>query len=226
MHVDETEAALRQTLEDQRLSRSERRALQALFEGASDGDLARYRNLAFKIAKAELGSEKRLRHLLSWLEDVTKVLSPRRDDDAKAKAYFSPGDDPLRAIIGLFASASSSVDVCVFTITDDRISKAIAKAHRRGVSIRIISDNDKAYDRGSDIERLEHQGLAVRVDRTRHHMHHKYAIFDRELLLTGSYNWTRSACAHNHENVVLTSAPKLVSEFCDAFEGLWRKLKT
>ena len=224
MHVEQTERALRQTLEDQRLSRSERRALRALFAGAGAGDLARYRNLAFKIAKAELGEDKRLRNVLSWLEDVTKVLSPRQDDDAKARAYFSPGEGPLHTIVGLLSSASATVDICVFTITDDRISKAISKAHRRGIKIRIISDNDKAYDRGSDIDRLEKQGVAVRVDRSEHHMHHKYALFDRELLLTGSYNWTRSACAHNHENVIVTSTANLVGAFCDNFEALWRRL--
>ncbi|MCA9056002.1 MAG: endonuclease, partial [Planctomycetaceae bacterium] len=50
--------------------------------------------------------------------------------------------------------ARETVDVCVFTITDDRITRAILDAHRRRVRIRILSDDDKSGDLGSDVERL------------------------------------------------------------------------
>lgn len=219
------EEALRATLDDQRLSRGERRALGKLLHGAHDQQLAQYRNLAFKLARAELGDDKRVRNVLGWLEDVVKTLQPRVDDDVRANVYFSPGEQPLQAIINLLSGATGSADICVFTITDDRVSKAIVAAHKRGVAVRIITDNDKAYDRGSDVDRLHDKGIPVRVDRTDAHMHHKFAVFDREVLLTGSYNWTRSACRENHENVLVTSSPKLLAPYCDAFERLWGKLK-
>ena len=40
---------------------------------------------------------------------------------------------------------------------------------------------------------LAELGVAVRIDRSEHHMHHKFALFDDAILATGSYNWTRSA---------------------------------
>ena len=52
------------------------------------------------------------------------------------------------------------------------------------------------------VDVLEQQGLPIRVDRSDYHMHHKYAVFDGKLLLTGSYNWTRSAARNNEENFV------------------------
>ena len=55
-------------------------------------------------------------------------------------------------------------------------------------------------------------------------MHHKYAVFDRRCLLTGSYNWTRSAAKNNEENFIITYDPRLVSEFLAAFEELWDEL--
>ena len=65
---------------------------------------------------------------------------------AVAEAFFSPGDDCLRAITRLLANASRTADICVFTITDDRVSDAILDAHRRAVAVQIITDNAKAAD--------------------------------------------------------------------------------
>ena len=116
-----------------------------------------------------------------------------------------------------------TVDICVFTITDDRIVKAIEDAHRRDVKVRIISDNDKAMDLGSDIYRLKRMGVDVRTDQTSDHMHHKYALFDDASLLTGSYNWTRSASEVNEENFIVTNDRKLVSAFKNDFQRLWEE---
>jgi phosphatidylserine/phosphatidylglycerophosphate/cardiolipin synthase-like enzyme len=140
-----------------------------------------------------------------------------------AEACFSPRDDCPGRIIRLFDEAVTHIDVCVFTITDDRISAAILKAHARGVRLRIITDNDKTYDAGSDIRQLDLAGISVRVDRTPFHMHHKFAIFDSRLLVHGSYNWTRGAARDNQESIVVTNETRLIAAFGDEFERLWAR---
>jgi cardiolipin hydrolase len=141
-----------------------------------------------------------------------------------AEAYFSPGNGCLDAVRGFLQDADRTLDLCVFTITDDRISREIEAAHRRGVRLRILSDDDKAHDLGSDIERFERAGMTVRVDRSPHHMHHKFAIADGRRLLNGSYNWTRSAAQNNEENLIVTDEPRLVAAFAREFEALWARL--
>jgi len=150
-------------------------------------------------------------------------MSPQENRSRLVEAWFSPHDDCPGRIMNLFAEARSSADVCVFTITDDRISDALLAAHARGVRIRIISDNDKAHDCGSDIERFAAAGVAVRVDLTPFHMHHKFAIFDDRRLLHGSFNWTRGAARDNQENIVVTDEPRLITAFGREFERLWEK---
>jgi cardiolipin hydrolase len=54
-------------------------------------------------------------------------------------------------------------------------------------------------------------------------MHHKFALFDQRVLLTGSYNWTRAAARDNQENIVITGDPVLVDAFTNTFEDLWRR---
>ena len=52
-------------------------------------------------------------------------------------------------------------------------------------------------------------------------MHHKFAIFDRKQLMSGSYNWTRSAFLENQENIILTNELGLLRQFQDTFDALW-----
>lgn len=52
-------------------------------------------------------------------------------------------------------------------------------------------------------------------------MHHKFAIFDRKTLLTGSHNWTRSAARANQEKIVLSEDVRLVADFRGYFDRLW-----
>lgn len=139
-------------------------------------------------------------------------------------AFFSPGDSCLQAIQAGVAGAASSLKICVFTISDDRITQAILQARRRGVDVRILTDNEKLFDKGSDIRQLAAAGIPVRVDESANHMHHKFAIFDNRILLTGSYNWTRSAALYNHENLLVTDQPSLVKDFCGEFDRLWQEL--
>jgi len=217
---------LLQTLDDRRLSRSERRVLTALFAEHADDrdDLLFFRHRAFEIARQRArGADDR--QLISWLEEVIKALAAASDPALQAprlaEAHFSPGDRCLRRIVSLVGHARRTAEICVFTITDDRITRALLEAHRRGVALRIITDDDKLYDRGSDIEQLAGAGVPVRLDCSEHHMHHKFAVFDRELLVTGSYNWTRSAADHNEENIVVSNDTRLVQAFGDTFERLW-----
>lgn len=139
-----------------------------------------------------------------------------------SRVYFSPGDGCQLAILSELKHAESYVDICVFTISDDHIAKAIKACYRRGVDVRIITDDDKMNDRGSDIRELCKAGIPVRTDHSRSHMHHKFAIVDGHTLLTGSYNWTRSAYKYNHENLLVTFDPDALSQYADEFERLWR----
>jgi cardiolipin hydrolase len=138
------------------------------------------------------------------------------------KVAFSPGDDCRNLIISLIQSATVSLDVCVFTISDDKISRALLSAYSRGVNIRVISDNDKASDIGSDVEELYYGGIEVRTDCTEFHMHHKFLIADNKTVITGSYNWTRNAAMYNQENIISISHNEICQRFQFEFERLWK----
>lgn len=137
------------------------------------------------------------------------------------KVYFSPGYDCRDAIVKTIENARKSIDVCVFTISDNRIVDALLKKKDDYLKIRIITDNDKRFDRGSDIAFLARSGIDVKIDLTDAHMHHKFAVIDNEIVITGSYNWTRSAYENNHENIIVSDSDKLVKAFSGEFRRLW-----
>lgn len=53
-------------------------------------------------------------------------------------------------------------------------------------------------------------------------MHHKFVIIDKETVMNGSFNWTRSAITANNENVLITNNPEVVKPYMEEFEKLWR----
>ena len=238
MSARELEALLHKTLEDPRIPASTRRDIERVFaKGMLDqGEVTAFCAQAIVLARASL-RDARMRDTFAWVlrlagltqDEAAKpappapAKNPRETParEAASRACFSPGEDCLEAIRDEFAHARRRVDVCVFTITDDRIREAMLDAKRRGVAIRVISDNDKSMDEGSDVEPLRRAGIEVRVDETEAHMHHKFAVFDGARLLTGSYNWTRSAARYNQENVVITADASLVAAFAREFERLW-----
>ncbi|MEZ4389955.1 MAG: phospholipase D-like domain-containing protein [Polyangiales bacterium] len=223
MSTRELEALIERTLRDPRIPASTRQRVDAvLAHGPLDPEaLTVFCAQAVAIAQAAKSSAA-MRDALGWL---VKLADASRAAPA-SRACFSPGDDCLDLIREEFDRARHRADVCVFTITDDRIRSAMLGARRRGVRLRIISDNDKAGDEGSDVLALRDAGVETRVDDTDAHMHHKFAIFDDARLLTGSYNWTRSAANYNQENVVVTEDAALVESFSREFERLWASFST
>jgi len=142
------------------------------------------------------------------------------------KIYFSPGTDCLNAIIDAMRNARKTAKICVFTISDNRIGNAIIDMQMNGVDIQIISDNDKRFDKGNDIDYLFDKGIDIKLDTTSAHMHHKFAIFDDEVTITGSYNWTRSAETRNFENILVTDDKKVAKTYSKEFDKLWKVMET
>lgn len=222
MKIEEVDRILKSTLDDLKLSRGERQALKQVAADLDADKRAFLRNRAFVVAREALATES-APEIFEWIEDVIKALDlppePRTRSDMAV--HFSPGPACLDCIVELTNEARTSIDVCVFTITDDRVAGPILRAHKRGVAIRVISDNEKSLDEGSDIMRMKYAGIPVRIDVSEHHMHHKYAIFDRRTVITGSYNWTRSAAEFNRENIIMSSDPRMIEPFQKSFEELW-----
>ena len=210
-----------------RLSRSESKAFRDATNELKDDtqSLAFLRNTAFRIAESHITDHPKL--VLRWLERVDKIIDNTRRPHTSAPhleptVCFSPGDTCFQLIKQTLNAARIAIDICVFTITDDRVTELLINRHKRGIPIRLISDDDKSLDDGSDIRRLKRAGIPTRIDLTSNHMHHKFAVIDHKHLLTGSYNWTRGA-TRNHENLLLLHDRPIIKQYEITFKQLWNQ---
>lgn len=181
-------------------------------------DYMRIRSKVFDLAKAQGVSS------LEWLEDAMKILDKAKAITYTSVAYFSPQNSGRDELKQSLMEAKRSIWVCVFTISDNDLSRALIDRHKAGLEVKIITDDEKIHDKGSDILLMKEEGIPVKVDDSRHHMHHKFAMIDGETFVNGSYNWTRSADIYNNENLILTRDEALVAAFTKEFERLWREL--
>ena len=225
MEFDALDRSLRESAQDFTLDAGEKLELRELGQQLDAGRIRFLRNRAFDIAREAMrGEPGATLEVLRWLEQVVKTLDAA-DEAAPvvSSAYFSPGDTCLRRLCDLMRGCRDTLDICVFTIADDRLTEAILDCHARGVQVRVVSDNDKQHDSGSDIDRLRARGVQVRVDDAPSHMHHKFALFDGRVLANGSFNWTRSATRDNDENLVVSDDANLVRVFGLQFGKLWQQ---
>ena len=114
MNPAELIEALQSTLEDFRVSRSERRALKLLIDQTADtpNELAVLRSNAFELARKEIekgdltaGSAK---DILDWLEEVNKLLvDVPKSNSVQSEAVFSSQEDCAKHIQGLISTSRS-----------------------------------------------------------------------------------------------------------------------
>ncbi|MEL6676133.1 MAG: phospholipase D-like domain-containing protein [Bacteroidota bacterium] len=222
------EELFRQTLEDEVLSRSERKALAKILleEPLDQREKQVLRSKIFQMAGSVLEDDED-RRILQWLYEANKLLARGEAKEVRGEnqVYFSPGDACLETIKLMVRQARFSLDICVFTISDDRITREILNRAQQGLTVRILTDNEKLHDKGSDIDRMAAAGISVRIDATHHHMHHKFALVDDRYILTGSYNWTRSAAEYNEENLLVSDDANTIRQFQKKFDELWAEMQ-
>jgi cardiolipin hydrolase len=57
-------------------------------------------------------------------------------------------------------------------------------------------------------------------------MHDKFAIIDKRLVITGSFNWTVQAVLNNQENLLFISEPSIANRYLFEFNKLWEQFNT
>ncbi|XP_063171015.1 mitochondrial cardiolipin hydrolase [Candoia aspera] len=131
------------------------------------------------------------------------------------------GESALGRLLARVLAARRSLELCVFAFSSPQLGRAVALLHRRGVRVRVIVDADYMAVRGSQIGPLRRAGIQVRHDQESGYMHHKFAIIDKKVLITGSLNWTTQAIQNNRENVLVVEDQDCVNIFLAEFEKIW-----
>lgn len=149
------------------------------------------------------------------------------------EVYFSPGGGAEEALVDAIRDSKESVEVAIFTLTSSAVTEVLETRATNGVTVRVLADEVEAKQRWSKVRSLERSdaGLEVRrfvpgdSDETggdRPKMHHKFCVIDGRTVITGSYNYSRSADRENCENLLLLRDKKLAAVYRAEFERLWK----
>ena len=152
------------------------------------------------------------------------------------KALFSPDDNICQTIIDLIKQEQHSIKVAMFSFTDKRIANALIQSARNGIHVEVVTDPNTLHTPSSKIKYLKRNKIPIYIYKPRHRtaindkMHDKFILFsknihDKSLLMTGSYNFTRSAGSNNQENVVLLEDLSFFDQFNKQFNKLKRRSK-
>jgi len=74
---------------------------------------------------------------------------------------------------------------------------------------------------GSQFERLLRQDIDVRLDGNPRNMHHKVLIVDAQVVVFGSYNFSKSAETRNDENTIILHDKPAAQHFLSEFERIY-----
>lgn len=146
---------------------------------------------------------------------------PSKTVKAEITAAFDNDCDEL--LIKNIQKAKKTIYAAVYTFTHKDITEALIKRAKKRVKVRVKLDKEQANFEYTKIliERMKEAGIEVELIsmQTRgDHMHHKFAVIDEEIVVTGSFNWTKNASTDNNENIVSISSKEIAKEFIAAWE--------
>lgn len=106
------------------------------------------------------------------------------------------------ALLDLLNNATNSIDVAIFGFDRASLRDALIAAHSRGVTVRVIGDDDTIADPryGPYYQALVDAGIPVVPDILSYLQHNKFAVIDDQITWTGSTNWTDTGFTFNMNN--------------------------
>ncbi len=134
--------------------------------------------------------------------------------------YFSPYGGAARQVINWIDRANETIHVLIYSFTNDDIGDAVVRAYQRGVEIKVVFEKNQ-ISQYSEYMKLQTTGIQVRNDTNSGLMHHKVAVIDGYIILTGSFNWSASAEERNNENLMVIRSQSLATTFEEEVQRIW-----
>jgi len=134
-------------------------------------------------------------------------------------AFFSPNGGCTDAVISALHDAKKSILVQAYSFTSAPIAEALVEAKKRGIDVQVILDKSQRTERYSGASFLANGGIPVFIDADHRIAHNKVMIIDGQTVITGSFNFTKSAETGNAENVLLIlHAPELAKRYSENWQ--------
>lgn len=127
------------------------------------------------------------------------------------------------ALLDLIDHSQTSIDAAIYGLNRQSIVNALIAAHNRGVTVRVIGDDEAAtVSYLAAYEALANAGIPVRTDTSLSAIqHNKFLILDGEQVWSGSTNLTDTGFTLNANNAILITDTVLAAVYTAEFEEMW-----
>lgn len=136
-----------------------------------------------------------------------------KDIQGSMQVFFSPSGGCSEAIVNTIANAKDSILVQAYSFTSSPIAKALVEAHKRGVACKVILDRSQRTEKYSEADFLVHSGIDTWIDAEHRIAHNKVMVIDSKIVITGSFNFTKSAETGNAENLLVIRSSELAKKY-------------
>lgn len=158
------------------------------------------------------------RSLLDSNKASSEVTSGMFTQGASYQVCFTPQNDCTALVVNTINQAKTSIDVQAYSFTSAPIIKALSEAEGRGVKVDILLDKSNVSSRYSSTTYLKNHDIPFLIDYKPTIAHNKVMIFDDNTVITGSFNFTKSAQIHNAENLIVIHDAKLAQYYLNNFK--------
>ena len=117
---------------------------------------------------------------------------------------FTPGEKCTDLIVKQIDEAKKSIYIQAYGFTSQPIIEAVANAKNRGLVVKIILDKvNETEQQGNGAKYLRSKNIEVLIDNKVAIAHNKIMVIDERNIITGGFNFTKSAQDRNAENVLI-----------------------
>lgn len=148
---------------------------------------------------------------------LTVQFGPRAKAD---RAKFGHGN---QLIADQLKRANRRIDLALFVFSEPSLTRSLARQHTNGIAIQALIDRNFAFRPYS--QALPMLGLASACGTWSHpldrvgvpnlppgdRLHHKLALIDDRILITGSHNWSFAADRRNDETLLVIDNPRVAT---------------
>lgn len=133
----------------------------------------------------------------------------------RVENYFCPDDWCSDKVLKTLALANKSIHFMIYSFTDNSIGDLLVQKHNEGVDVSGVLDNSQNKNTDySQYKKLLAAGINVSLYGTsKMLLHSKVFIIDSKIVITGSYNPTKSADTENDENIVIIYSPQIAEQY-------------
>ncbi len=154
-----------------------------------------------------------------YLSDWWGVFFNEPSGESDASTYVNGIDVPLANAIG---QVQNTLDIAAFEMNNEVIVQAILDAHERGVTVRIVTDDEHGIEDSDGIlQGIKDAGVPVVDDSRSALMHNKFMIMDSAAVWTGSWNYTVNGTYRNNNNAVVMQNADAVAAFQAEFDEMF-----